>query len=519
MSLSDAVDRGITVTEMAPMDQPIDVSPETTAAFVGRALRGPLNTPVLVHGFGEFRRRFGDVWSRSSLGPAASQFFNHGGKNLYIVRVANNARGAMICLPADGSALVLRALEPGSTESIRAAVDFDGIDTENDELFNLTLQRVDPETGLVTDQELYRRANYREDAEDFIADLLLTSTLARVQDPLPTHRPEATVGMDTLYGSAYMHHAQDGTDGQELSDYDLVGSRKHETGLFSLQKIDHFDLLHVPPPGKFRDLGPASVLAAEMYCRERGAMMVVDPHVEWATPAEAVSAVRDIGLASPNIVAYFPRMQQRDDGEDATRAVGGALTGLLCKLDRTYGPWHDLDQQGMGFKRDLTTAVDIDDNEAQMLSRAGLNVIAKGPAGRARLQHSVTMGRGSESHREFASLAVRRICLRIINSIDQATRWAVFEPDDSRLAESIRDQVTAYLASLASLGAFENDRFVVECDAGLCERNDRREHGVTILIVFHPLGCKESISFTLHQAVAGLRVTTTAFAPVTEDCA
>ena len=52
--MSDAVDRGITVTELAPMEQAIDVSPDTTAAFVGRALRGPLNKPVLVRDFGEF---------------------------------------------------------------------------------------------------------------------------------------------------------------------------------------------------------------------------------------------------------------------------------------------------------------------------------------------------------------------------------------------------------------------------------------------------------------------------------
>ena len=120
--MSDAVDRGITVTEIAPMDQPIDVCPETTAAFIGRALRGPLNTPLLVKNFGEFRRRFGDVWGRSSLGPAAKQFFDHGGLRLYVVRVANNARGAMLCLPASGSALVLRAVEPGSTETIRAEI-------------------------------------------------------------------------------------------------------------------------------------------------------------------------------------------------------------------------------------------------------------------------------------------------------------------------------------------------------------------------------------------------------------
>jgi len=69
------------------------------------------------------------------------------------------------------------------------------------------------------------------------------------------------------------------------------------------------------------------------------------------------------------------------------------------------------------------------------------------------------------------------------------------------------------------MGAFEDDRFVVECDAGLCQRDDKLEHGVTVLVAFHPLGCSESVSFTLHQTVAGCRVTTTAFAPVMEDCA
>jgi len=517
--LSDVVDRGITVTEMSPMDQPIDVSPETTAVFVGRALRGPLNEPLLVHSYGEYCRRFGDSWTRSSLGPAAKQFFEHGGRDLYVLRVANNARGAMICLPASGSALVLRALEPGSTESIRAAIDYDGIDEDNDELFNLTLQRVDPNTGLVSDQELYRCANYREEAENFIADLLLTSTIAAVESPFLMHRPEPTVSVNTPFDSAYVQHAQQGSDGQELSDYDLVGSRSDETGLFALQQIAQFDLLYLPPPGKCRDLGPASLLAAELYCRERGAMLIVDPGVDWLTPATAVAGVRDAGLASPSMIGYFPRMYERSDSDGAPRAVGGALAGLLCNLDRTYGPWHELDQQGMGFTRDLVAAFDVDDGDAHTLSREGLNVIAKGPAGKAGVQASVTMGRGSESHRKFASLPIRRLCLKIISSIDHATRWAIFEPDNTRLADRICAQLTAYLASLSNMGAFEDDRFVVDCDAGLCKRVDGVEHGVTILIVFRPLGCAETISFTLHQTAAGCRVATTAFAPVMEDCA
>ena len=59
-SLSDAADHGITVTEISAMDQPIDACVETISAFVGRALRGPINSPVLINSYAEFRRRFGD---------------------------------------------------------------------------------------------------------------------------------------------------------------------------------------------------------------------------------------------------------------------------------------------------------------------------------------------------------------------------------------------------------------------------------------------------------------------------
>jgi phage tail sheath protein FI len=511
--LSDAADRGITVTEMAAMDQPIDVLRETTAAFVGRALRGPLNEPVLGGSVGEFRRRFGDIWSRSSLGPAVRHFFEHGGKRLYVVRVANNARGAMICLPASGSALVLRAVEPGSTELIRAAVDYDGIKADSDELFNLTLQRIDPLSGLVIDQELFSGASSVEGSHNFVADLLLTSSMVRVESPLPTHRPEKTSGANVAFNINYVEHTQEGTDGHELSDYDLVGSQKHQEGLFGLEKIDQFDVLYLPPPGKHRDLGPTSILAAERYCRSRGAMLIVDPPMDWESPQAAVSGVRRQGLASPNLVSYFPRMLQRKEDDAQVRAAGGALAGLMCKLDRNHGAWHKTNQQGLGFSRNLVPSVDLDATQMQTLFRSGLNVIAKGPAGSARLHGSVTMSRGSESHRLFSSLPVRRLCLQVLKSIDAATRWAVFEPENTRLADRIRSQVTAYLSCLADLGAFENDSFIVECDAGLRKREDGVDHGFAIFVAFHPRASEEPVSFTLHQTVAGSRVASTAFAP------
>lgn len=511
--MSDAVDRGITVTEISAVDHPIDATPETTAAFIGRALRGPLNTPVLVTNFGEFRRRFGGRWSRSSLGPAVQQFFEHGGRKLFVVRVANNASGAMLCLPAAGSALVLRAVEPGSSEFIRAAIDYDGIADEDEEHFNLTLQRVSPETQLVVDQEMHRGVSFDTGSEKFVGDTLLASGIARVESPHPTHRPEPTRSKGNRYNTAYVDHSQAGSDGTDLSDYDLIGSRKHGTGLFALQSVERLDLVYLPPTGKQSDTGPTALLAAELYCRERSAMLIADPPSAWSNAEDAVSGARAMGLASPNIVTYFPRLQRRIDTDDRPRAAGGAIAGLLSKMDRTYGPWQGPDCQALGFSRRLVPSSTIDDGDCEALTRAGINTILPGAAGKARLAGGVTLARGSEGHSVFRKLGIRRLCLRIVNVIDHATRWAVFDKHDAALAFRISEQIRAYFSVLYETGAFENDRFVVTCDAGLARQENELEHGVTIMLGFHPTGSRHPVLMTLHQTAHGCRVASAVFAP------
>ena len=297
-----------------------------------------------------------------------------------------------------------------------------------------------------------------------------------------------------------------------MSHYDLIGSRRNRSGLFALEQVEHFDILYLPAPGKDKDAGPVAILAAERYCRDRGAMLIVDPPREWHTTADATNGVSDFGYASPNMVGYFPRAIERG-GDNIARPVGGAIAGLLCRQDRTYGPWHCMDQQGLGLQRRFVPAAKISAQDAAVLRRKGLNVLVSGPAGKARLLGSVTMGRGSETDRIFSQLPMRRFCLQIIGTIARATRWAVFEPDDSSLATRIRGQILTYLDCLNDLGAFAEDRFLVRCDAGVSIRDDRAVRGITILLVFHPTGCDEPISLTLHLAASGCRVASTAFAP------
>lgn len=510
--MSDAHGRGITVTENAPMDMSIDASVETTAAFVGRALRGPLDTPVLITSFAAFHRRFGGYWSGSSLGTSVEQFFTHGGRQAYVVRVANNARGAMICLPASHGVLALRAVEPGSTEHIRAAIDYDGIDGQDDTSFNLTLQRVTPDTGLVLDQEIYRRLTCKRGEERSVDDVLVSSSLVRAQDPLPAERPLQTA-------ADYVEPAQAGCDGQPLSDYDLIGSAGRGTGLFALKQVENFDLLHLPPPEPGSVPGPAAVLAAALYCRKRGAILILDPPDEWKSTYDAIRGTRNAGYANPDVLSYFPRARARDDENGLQIPIGGAIAGLLSKLDRLGGPWEDLDQYGFALDGELLPAIEIFSSDAHLLVKEGLNVVAGKNPGYTMVCGSVTLAHGIQPGAELSSLTIRRLCLLITKAIDRSTRWAVFEQDAAAAKEKIVDKVHAFMCALSDAGALEDDQFLVQCDAGSGHKPVDPDKGITILLAFHPTGSDEIVTLTLHQAVSGCRVAATAFAPVRAEVA
>jgi phage tail sheath protein FI len=57
------------------------------AAFIGRALRGPVNKATTINSYGDFERIFGGLWVKSPLGYAVRDFFLNGGGQAIIVRL------------------------------------------------------------------------------------------------------------------------------------------------------------------------------------------------------------------------------------------------------------------------------------------------------------------------------------------------------------------------------------------------------------------------------------------------
>jgi phage tail sheath protein FI len=121
------------------------------AAFVGRALRGPTDTPVVVNGFADFERVFGGLWVDSALGFAVRDFFLNGGGQAIVVRLYAGEAAKAKSKVSVGT-LKLEAAYPGKWgANLRATVDTEvseevatRLGLQKADLYNLTVRDAGP---------------------------------------------------------------------------------------------------------------------------------------------------------------------------------------------------------------------------------------------------------------------------------------------------------------------------------------------------------------------------------------
>ena len=285
---------------------PIERLPAAVTAFVGRALKGPVNTPTAISSFAEFQQQFGGLWQPAPLGYAVEQFFENGGWQAVIVRVANGARAPTLRLPAGKGELILQGRHPGTREYLRASVDYDGIAASDVDQFNVVLQRLRvPDSELIEEQEIVRRVSVRPDAERSVERVLERSRLVRVISALPAERPDRTLAKLAAGRIGYVAANSDGADGTDLTDYDLIGDESARTGLFALRNGPRFEFLCVPPLGRNQDIGMATLLVAQRLCRSRQALLVVDPPHELGQRGGRRRRSEPVGLSQRGRAAVF----------------------------------------------------------------------------------------------------------------------------------------------------------------------------------------------------------------------
>src|SRR5258706_15649812 len=101
----------------APVDAapaPIAPLPTAVTAFIGRTLKGPLDTPTAIASFADYQQHFGGLWQPAPPSDAVEHFFAKGGQHAILVRLANGAPPPSLPLPAANGARLMRALAPGA---------------------------------------------------------------------------------------------------------------------------------------------------------------------------------------------------------------------------------------------------------------------------------------------------------------------------------------------------------------------------------------------------------------------
>jgi Bacteriophage tail sheath protein len=494
-------------------------------AFLGRALRGPVDEPVTITSFGDFERTFGGLGIDYPMSYAVRDFFLNGGSQAIVVRIYNppgeedNAGRAVIT--ANG--LTLLAASPGEwANTLRARIDL-AVATDlpwlatfgltSADLFNLTVRdtaTASTETFLnLTVAESPRRV------DRVLAD---SSVLVRLSgDPpgsIPTAHgdpgPTDDIWADDTLSSPV---STDGDNGGALDQAAYEGSQADKTGLFALEKADLFNLLCIPPDTRDGTTAQAVNQTALSYCQQRRAMLIVDPPADWNNTADARDNLDgDIGLnglAARNAALYFPRVIEADpllNGQLDTFAPCGIVAGVMARTDATRGVWKAPAGIDAALRGTQGLSVKLTDAENGLLNPLGINCLRSFPITGRVVWGARTLRGADLLADEYKYVPVRRLALFIEESLFRGTQWVVFEPNDEPLWAQIRLNIGAFMRGLFRQGAFQGssprDAYFVKVDSETTTQNDINLGIVNIIVGFAPLKPAEFVVIKIQQ-IAG----------------
>jgi len=495
-------------------------------AFIGRALTGPVNDPILINSWADYERRFGGLWSPSTMSYAVRDFYTNQGSQAVIVRVANSSAGTATLAFGDSPAsdLVLEASSPGEWGNRLSATVNHGTDASlprtsppstDPAHFNLLIAyQAAPEQVV---QESFLNVSLDPDDPRYLPRVLEnSSTLVRVRSHMPGASPPARPDEDTVQGEG-------GSDGSDISENDVVGSASNKTGLFALTKTDLFNLLCIPPrirPTPENIGNDGTFTSANIYaqaltlCVERRAFLIVDPSLEWGLSADTAVASatqgRDdlnlSGTAARNAALYFPGIRAVDplrDNQVGDFVPCGAIAGIMARTDSTRGVWKapaGLDAALAGVQG---LQVNLNDLENGTLNLLGINCLRSFPVSGRVVWGSRTLRGAEQAADEYKYVPVRRLALFIEESLYRGTQWVVFEPNDEPLWAQIRLNVGAFMQNLFRQGAFQGksprEAYLVKCDAETTTQDDINRGIVNILVGFAPLKPAEFVIIRIQQ--------------------
>lgn len=525
-------------------------------AFIGRALKGPLDEPLLINSFGDYNRIFGGLWVESTMSYAVQDFFQNGGGQAIIVRIAKGAEAAKVPLEVGGNTINLEAKTHGKwgnylSASIEPAKDPISGDV-NEGFYNLKIFQVVDEED--TEVETHYNLSFDEAETRFIDRILEKDSLlvkgtseqnpansdgspppssndggsGGGDNPSPESRGEGEdAGLENGNSNGGSNNNPSppvvkspltgGDDGDVLTVGEYTGDKNNKTGIYALLKTDIFNLLCIPPPSRVGDTQPAVYSEALKLCIDRRAMLIVDPPSDWGKPLPSpdsiffgtgskLSALGLSGKETRNAALFFPRVKKPDllrGGQIDTFVPCGIIAGIMAKTDAERGVWKAPAGVDAALSGVSGLQININDKENGMLNQLGINCLRSFPVTGRVVWGARTLRGADQFADEYKYIPVRRLAFFIQESLYRGTQWAVFEPNDEPLWAQLRLNIGAFMHNLFRKGAFQGstpkDAYLVKCDSETTTQNDINLGIVNILVGFAPLKPAEFVIIQIQQ--------------------
>ncbi|MBN1204044.1 MAG: phage tail sheath family protein [Myxococcaceae bacterium] len=490
----------------------------SVTAFVGRALKGPVNEPVVINSYADYERTFGGLWLKSAMSFSVRDFFLNGGGQAIIVRLfhADTGTGAKPGKAALAvSTLTLEAVNQGAWgNNLDASVE---IPTATDaatvaaatrlgvtvgDLFNLTVKDKNP--GGVTEKHLF--LTVKDSSRRIDRVLVAESKLVRWAGAWPETLP--VVAADD---AATLTEASDGAALTYADDFNPSQAQANKVGLYALEKADLFNMLCIPPYNDSGDIDSSLIADAGKYCEDRRAMFIIDAPTTWTDKATAKTGIDTLGTRSKNAAVFFPRLVQPNPlrgNQLETFAPSGAVAGTIARTDAQRGVW----KAPAGLEAVLAgvpaLSAQLTDGETGELNPLGINCLRSMPAAGRVVWGSRTLQGDDRLASEWKYVPIRRLALYIEESLYRGTQWVVFEPNDAPLWAQIRLNLGAFMHGLFRQGAFQgkspNDAYFVKCDKDTTTQDDINRGIVNIHVGFAPLKPAEFVIIKLQQMAGQL---------------
>jgi phage tail sheath protein FI len=517
---------GVYVEEVDTGNKPIEGVATSTVGFLGVAERGPLEA-TLVTSFSEYSRLFGKYVDNQYLARGVEGFFQNGGKRCYIARVASAT--ATPATAAVGTNFTIRALGPGTWANNRLAIKVSaaGLNDPNkgttdpaNLLFKLSVMYWDPSITLPTavvdptDPAQTTNPNRKEPTiievydnlspdplsnASFIRQIQGNSVLIDITAGAATTRPTNSTALAFLTGGT------DGAAALTLQDFtgDPAAAPGDRHGLLALEDVDEIAILCCPDEFMFTGITDAMIDQCERL-KDRFAILQSLRNPGTIANLRPPTSSKYGGF-------YYPwiNVPNRTTGQPIPVPPGGHIAGIYARSDIERGvhkaPANEVIR---GLYLDPTDpgaglTVQINKGQQDILNPRGVNVLRNFP-GRGNL---VWGARTTTLDPDWKYINVRRLFIFVEESIDEATQWVVFEPNDEPLWARVRRSVGDFLTRLWMDGMLQGrtkeEAYFVKCDRTTMTQADIDNGRLIMLVGIAPVKPAEFVIFRIGQWTGG----------------